>query len=204
MPDTVDLNQVRYVLDIAAGTCAWTLDFANTPSVRSRLGRNGVQAKDTDKEDPSIHLYACDIDIKFFPEKELLDDVGVETFQQDVTKPFRQDLYGKFDLVHISMLTLCLTPSGWSEALENCYRLLRKSFLDGCRHHLCSSSLKTGPGGKFVIDEADAVLYTQSMPPPSEDAPGHNVEACMSGDAWVHKANRIYTAWALHKGFVIE
>lgn len=55
-----------------------------------------------------------------------------------------------------------------------------------------------------MIDEADAVLYTQSMPPPSEDAPGHNVEACMSGDGWVHKANRIYTAWALHKGFVIE
>lgn len=203
VPDSVDLTQVHRVLDIAAGSCAWTLDFAATPSIQSRLSKKDRQTNDANKGMPSIQIYVSDIDTKFFPVKDVLDEVGIESFQQDVTKPFRSDLYGTFDLVHICMVTLCLTQTGWSEALVNCYRLLRKSVSFSTVVHKLNLIHTPGPGGIFMVDEIDPILYTLSMPPPSPDSAGPDLDTCMGGDAWVHKANRIYTGWALHKGFIV-
>ena len=119
-PPTLDLQNVTHVLDIAAGTCVWTFDLANTPAIKSRLTQN---TRGDSKTTP-LRLYACDIDTKFFPDKAILDEVGITTFQQDVTKPFPSDLYGKFDVLHISFLVICLTTAGWEAALKNCYELL--------------------------------------------------------------------------------
>ena len=55
-----------------------------------------------------------------------------------------------------------------------------------------------------MIDEADPILYTDALPPPPEDAATHDLARCMDGREWVHKANRIYTAWAVKEGFVTE
>ena len=55
-----------------------------------------------------------------------------------------------------------------------------------------------------MTDEIDPIMYTSLMPPPTEDAPGHDLDTCMGGNEWVHKANRIYTGWVLHKGFIVE
>ena len=125
VPDYLDLTEVHDVLDIAAGSCAWTLDFADMPAVKPRLSTQNGDTVDANK-DTSIRIFICDIDTKFFPAKEVLNQIGVDAVEQDVTKPFQEDLYGKFDLVHISMVALCLTQSSWTEALKNCYQLLRK------------------------------------------------------------------------------
>lgn len=50
--------------------------------------------------------------------------MGIQTFQQDVTKPFPEAMYGTFDLVHLSLVVLALTKEGWEKALENCRNLL--------------------------------------------------------------------------------
>ena len=55
-----------------------------------------------------------------------------------------------------------------------------------------------------MIDEADPILYSDAVPPPVEDADGHDLTRCMDEDTWLCKANRIYTAWALKGGFVVE
>ncbi len=73
---------------------------------------------------PKLIFYACDINTAFFPDAEITEAFGITTFQQDVTKPFPQDLYGKFDLIHVSLLAVCLTVSSWESALDNYRRLL--------------------------------------------------------------------------------
>ena len=121
--DVVDISRLEHVLDIAAGTCIWTLDFASIPEVKARL-----RVQDDAKDVSPIHLYACDIETKFFPEKQVTDEAGITTFQQDITKSFAEDMLGRFDLVHASFLCVCLTKDGWRKALENCYKLLSASF----------------------------------------------------------------------------
>ncbi|KAJ7473136.1 hypothetical protein B0H11DRAFT_2037390 [Mycena galericulata] len=110
VPDTINLSIIHTVLDIAAGTCVWSLDLATSPQIRDR---NDVQ------------IYACDIDTKFFPPTVVTDEHGIKTFEQDVTKPFPAEYHGSFDLVHISFLVLCLTEEGWNIALANVHRLLK-------------------------------------------------------------------------------
>lgn len=119
VPSIIDIPKLQNVLDVAAGTCVWTADFANMPEVNARLALPG-RAPVTSP----IHLFATDIDTKFFPDKEFLDSFGIETFQHDVTKPFPPDMHGKFDLIHISFLLLCITEQGWKDALENCRQAL--------------------------------------------------------------------------------
>lgn len=54
----------------------------------------------------------------------MTDALGIKTFQQDITQPFPDELYGKFDLVQAFMLVGSLTEAGWKRALENYRRLL--------------------------------------------------------------------------------
>ena len=115
------LAKMSNILDVAAGTCVWTLDLVRMPQLKSRL-RGG--AGDTRNSGSKINLYACDIDDSFFPDADITEAFGITTFQQDLTKPFSLDLYGKFDLIHLSFLAICLTASGWEAALDNCWRLL--------------------------------------------------------------------------------
>ena len=119
VPSSVEVSNVSEVLDVAAGTCPWTLDLASMPEVRCRL--------DIPQNNPTtspVHLFACDIDTRFFPGKEVTDPLGITTFQHDVNKPFPEEYHAKFDLVHISLLFLCLTEDGWKNALLNCRQVL--------------------------------------------------------------------------------
>lgn len=115
VPPAVDLNKVSAVLDIAAGTAAWTLDLANEPKIKPRLPPTSSNP---------VKLYACDLSLAKFPPKEKLDALGVTCFQQDVTQPFPQELRGKFDLAHMSLLVFALTEEGWDRALRNIYEVL--------------------------------------------------------------------------------
>lgn len=119
VPDSIDVSRVEKVIDIAAGTCMWTLDFANMPQILAR--RDEVQ------------IYACDINSGFFPNSDILQWAGIKTFTQDVTKPFPEEHSGTFDLVHVSLLVLCLTDDGWNAALANFKNLLSAY----CSFHLC-------------------------------------------------------------------
>ncbi|KAI8971009.1 S-adenosyl-L-methionine-dependent methyltransferase [Trametes punicea] len=182
VPPSVDVSRLSNVLDVGAGTCAWILDFANMPEVKSRLALPG-------KESPSastpVHLYACDIETQVFPDKALTDEFGVTTFQQDVTKPFPPEMHQKFDLVHLSFLFLCLTKDGWTKALRNINQVLK-------------------PGGMLIVAELDPIMYhnVESIPP--EDAPGHDLNPQLTRSDWVGKANRIYTAFSLENDFLTE
>ncbi|CDO76731.1 hypothetical protein BN946_scf184813.g1 [Trametes cinnabarina] len=95
MPPSLDVSGLTDILDVGAGTCVWTFDFANMPQVKPRPA---LPEKTQPKETLLVRLYACDIDTVFFPDRALLDEFGV--FQQDVTKPFAPELRWKFDLVH--------------------------------------------------------------------------------------------------------
>ncbi|KAJ7171160.1 hypothetical protein C8R46DRAFT_993340 [Mycena filopes] len=170
VPDTVDLSKVENVLDVAAGTCIWTLDFANMPQVKSNRDK--------------INIYACDINTGFFPDSRLMDEMGITTFGQDVTKPFAEQYHGKFDLIHASFLVICLTKEGWLSALANFFKILK-------------------PGGVVLMDESDPIFFTEDQPPPPLEAGGHDLNKCMNGTTWVHKANSIYTGYSLKNGFVI-
>ncbi len=112
VPSIIDLSRVREVLDVAAGTCIWSADLATIPEVKARLN---VRAP----AENSICLSACDIETRFFPEQSFLDARGIRTFEHDVTKPFPPSLHGKFDLIHVSFLLLCLTKQGWEASLRN-------------------------------------------------------------------------------------
>ncbi|KAI0753484.1 hypothetical protein C8Q80DRAFT_1267876 [Daedaleopsis nitida] len=160
VPASVNLASISHVLDVAAGTCVWTADFASIPEVSSRL-------------------------TKFFPEKGFLDGMGVSTFKHDITQPFRPELHGKFDLIHISFLLLCLTEEGWTSALNNCRDALND-------------------GGVLMIDDADPIMYTEWSLPPPPDAATHDIESCLQAPGWLGKANRIYTAYSLKNNFVPE
>ncbi|CDO77840.1 hypothetical protein BN946_scf184717.g2 [Trametes cinnabarina] len=181
IPQSVDLSKVTHVLDVACGTCAWTVDLATQPLIRERLPVPGQRSA----RDDSIHLFACDIETKFFPDKSITDKLGITTFQHDITRPFPDTLQATFDLVHVSFLFLCLTKDGWQKALRNCYDVLK-------------------PGGFLLIDEADPVVYSDMTSAPPEDAEGHDLEKCLQAPGWVSEANRIYAAFAIENGFFVD
>ena len=112
VPPEVDLSSVKSILDAAAGTCIWLLDVLNQPEVRDRIS--------------DMELHASDISIAKFPPAEVIDNFGIKVFEQDVTKPFPEELIGKFDLVHSRALSGALTPYQWRLALANFQTLLSK------------------------------------------------------------------------------
>ncbi|KAF7300995.1 S-adenosyl-L-methionine-dependent methyltransferase [Mycena indigotica] len=110
LPDSVDINQVRRVIDVAAGTCAWALEFAALPQVRGQQG--------------AIEIHVCDVDTACFPPSSVLDAAGLKPFAQDITQPFPDHL-GQFDIVHASLLFLYLTEEDWKAALTNLRNILK-------------------------------------------------------------------------------
>ncbi|KAL7277655.1 hypothetical protein ACG7TL_008582 [Trametes sanguinea] len=200
IPPSLDVSGVANVLDIGAGTCVWTFDFANLPEVRSRLN---IPGKEPSKGTNPVQLYACDIETKFFPDRALLDEFGVKTFQQDVTTPFPPKYHGKFDIVHLSFLFLCLTRKGWTKALRNINQVLSMSPLLILVHdfHLC---MYEEPGGILFMDEVDPILYPDIAAIPDEDAPGHDLKTQLTRPDWLGKGNRMYTAHSIESGFVTE
>ncbi|KAJ7133370.1 S-adenosyl-L-methionine-dependent methyltransferase [Mycena epipterygia] len=171
VPNAVDLSQVESVIDIGAGTCIWTLDLVAMPEIKARREK--------------MRIYVCDINTGFFPES--MSELGITAFQQDVTKPFPEELYGTFDLVHASFLVGCLTPDGWSAALAN-YRNLLK------------------PGGLVMLDETDTLFLPDSFEQDTAllEATDQDLDKHLSGNSWIHKANCVYTSYCLEKDFIVR
>ncbi|KAJ7598540.1 hypothetical protein C8J56DRAFT_914324 [Mycena floridula] len=113
------------VLDAAAGTCVWVLDFAS--EVKERLR--------PDSQD-RLEIYACDITSAKFPTKEIADAIPLTMFEQDLTKAFQPQFHKSFDLVNMKLLVLALTEDGWTSALENVRKVLK-------------------PGGFLLLSESD-------------------------------------------------
>jgi len=108
VPPVVNVAHLSKVIDVATGTGAWALDFVSQPDVRDR----GVQ------------VFACDISTAKFPQANKPDVDRIIFFQQDVTKPFPDEMLGTFDLVHMTCMGLALTVPGWKSALQNLRDLL--------------------------------------------------------------------------------
>lgn len=176
IPQSVDIDSVSNVIDIAAGTCVWLLDLAHSPDVKPRLLMPALKQPEN-----KINLYACDLTLTKFPPKEYTDGLGIQTFQQDVTKPFPAELYGTFDLVHMSLVVLALTEDSWKKALVNCRDLLK-------------------PGGTLWLIENDPVFHSQDQPLSTVVERGHDLEGNMNGSTWRHKYNCVYTGSALRNG----
>ena len=73
-----------------------------------------------------IHLYACDITDEKFPTRDEQESLGINTFLQDVTKPFPESMTGKFDLIHMANVRFSLNEEGWKNALLNIREILSK------------------------------------------------------------------------------
>jgi hypothetical protein len=84
------------------------LDFMSLPDVRDR----------------NFEVFACDICIEQFPRNDASEVRKITFFQQDVTKPFPDELLGTFDLINFRFLSYALTAQGWRSALRNLYLLL--------------------------------------------------------------------------------
>ena len=111
IPPGIDIAHVSRVIDVATGTGAWALDFVSLPEVHKS----------------NIQVFACDISNEKFLRGNSKPAVKQITFfQQDVTKPFPDELLGTFDLVNLSFLAYALTPQGWEIALQNLRSLLSK------------------------------------------------------------------------------
>jgi SAM-dependent methyltransferase len=123
IPPGIDITNISRVIDVATGTGAWVLDFASLPEVQRR----------------NIQIFACDIDgAKFLQGNKPQVAVNhISFFQQDVTKPFPDELLGTFDLVNLILLCCALTSQGWKMALENLRSLLSKwrTFPTLCPHY---------------------------------------------------------------------
>lgn len=104
--DSLSENRVNKVLDVAAGSLAWTLDVARSA-------------------DPSrIQLYACDIAPDNFPPTSVTDAFSITTFIHDATQPFPEEMKGQFDVVNMRLLVYALSEDQWKKALENIHYLL--------------------------------------------------------------------------------
>ncbi|KAJ7649208.1 S-adenosyl-L-methionine-dependent methyltransferase, partial [Mycena rosella] len=170
VPSTIELSEIRTVLDIAAGTCVWTIDLATTPQIKARRDE--------------VSIYACDINPAFFPPATVTEELGIKTFQQDVTKPFPTEFHGTFDLVHMCFLVLCLTEDGWTSALANIYTLLK-------------------PGGRVMIDELDPGLFKEGQYLRPADGGSYDLKKCMTGKSWINKLNCLYTGFVLKNNFIV-
>ncbi|KAI9458403.1 S-adenosyl-L-methionine-dependent methyltransferase [Lactarius psammicola] len=167
VPPVVNVGHLSKVIDIATGTGAWALDFVSQPDVRDR----GVQ------------VFACDISIAKFPQADKPDVKKIAFFQQDVTKPFPDEMLGTFDLVNMTYLGFALTVQGWKLALQNLHDLLK-------------------PGGHLILRDGDPLMFTHENPPPLEGQEPEIV-AYTQGKSTLATINRIYSGWALRQGFVV-
>jgi hypothetical protein len=122
LPRCIDLENMSNILDIGAGTLAWTLDVASLPGVKHRL------VPMVPSYNP-IHLYACDITDEKFPSSHELERLGITTFVHDVTTPFPRELDGTFDLVHMRLLCSALSQQGWKKSLKHIHDILSTSAL---------------------------------------------------------------------------
>jgi len=162
------------ILDIAAGSGAWILDVVKIPQVQSRLSPTGAA-------DP-VNIFACDLSPTKFP-KSVTDPLGIHFFVQDVTKPFPEEMYGTFDLIHIGLLCFALTSEGWGQALPNIHRLLK-------------------PGGLLLQTE-----YNTGVSPPKKsiaDIPICDIDTYVNtGSSVVDRANSIMMWSAYRNDFLV-
>ncbi|VDC00855.1 unnamed protein product [Peniophora sp. CBMAI 1063] len=176
LPPPIDIDKVESVLDVAAGTAAWTLDLADQPAAAARLPPHNHQHP--------LHLRICDISTAKFPPEDILARAGIEAFQHDVLTPFPAELQGTVDLVNMNYLVYALTEEKWKLALKNVHGVLK-------------------PGGYLILRESDPVFYSASSPPPPDDGTPHDVQAQINGTTSVHKMNSILTGFAVKSGFVV-
>ena len=108
IPPGIDLAHVSRVIDVATGTGSWALDFASLPEVQNS----------------NIQVFACDISSEKFLQGNKPTAKQITFFQQDVTKPFSDELLGTFDLINLAFVSYALTSRGWEIALQNLCSLL--------------------------------------------------------------------------------
>ncbi|TDL26298.1 hypothetical protein BD410DRAFT_784393 [Rickenella mellea] len=126
LPSSIDPKGISKVLDVAAGSLAWTLDLARTPGISTRLC--------PESNDP-IRLYGCDISSAQFPPEEITSELGITVFVHDITTPFPEEMKRTFDLVNMRLLVLALSEQG--------------------RLHQNLMKVHVEPGGLLLIYEAD-------------------------------------------------
>jgi len=168
IPPGIDISHVSRVIDVATGTGAWAIDFASLPEVYKS----------------NVQVFACDISSEKFLKGNEPAVKQITFFQQDVTKPFPEELLGTFDLVNLSFLSYALTSQGWEKALQNLRGLLR-------------------PGGHLIIRDGEHIMFNHERPPPPEGQEP-DVAACMQGTSIVANVNRIFSGGALRRGFLVS
>lgn len=176
LPAPIEINNVANVLDVAAGTGAWTLDFADQPAVAARLP--------SQNHEHPLRLRICDISAAKFPPEDILARAGIEAFQHDVLTPFPAEMQGTIDLVNMNYLVYALTEDKWRLALKNVHDVLK-------------------PGGYLILRESDPIFYSVSSPPPPDDGTPHDLLTQVNGTTPVHKMNSILTSFAIKSGFVV-
>ncbi|KAF9458165.1 S-adenosyl-L-methionine-dependent methyltransferase [Collybia nuda] len=103
----LDEKRVNKVLDVAAGSLAWTLDVARST-------------------DPSmVELHACDIAADNFPPTSVIDAFSINAFIHDATQPFPEEMKGQFDVVNMRLLVYAFSEDQWKKALKNICEVLR-------------------------------------------------------------------------------
>ncbi|KAF8646954.1 hypothetical protein AX16_007045 [Volvariella volvacea WC 439] len=174
VPKDVDPSKVRYVMELAAGSLSWILDFASIPEVKARLDS---------KVDP-IELYASDITDGNFPPSDIVREHRINTFLHDITKPFPDELLGKFDLVHFAFTVGVLSTRGWEKTMKNISDLLR-------------------PGGYLHWRDAEGIWYPDPGMVP-KDPQSHDFERATMGNSSSSKFNRLFYKMAKERDFVLN
>ncbi|KAI0291030.1 S-adenosyl-L-methionine-dependent methyltransferase [Multifurca ochricompacta] len=173
VPPQVKTSHISKVIDAAAGTGAWAHDFASLPNVRDR----------------DVQIFACDITTANFRRVDRPAARKINFFQQDVTKPFPNEMLGTFDLANMNYLFYDLTAQGWKTALQNLHDLLK-------------------PGGHLILRDFDAILHSHENPPlsiiPQFEEKKPDIMAHMQGTSTLAKMNRIFTGIALHQNFIVD
>ncbi|KIY48176.1 hypothetical protein FISHEDRAFT_59013 [Fistulina hepatica ATCC 64428] len=136
LPESINPEDLHCVLDVAAGSMAWSVDVASLPQIRPRLSPSTPLSK-------RIEIYASDITGAKFPPQDVIDALHIKTFLHDVTQPFPAALHAKFDLVNMRMLLYALSREGWIQALRNVRQILK-------------------PGGKLLMFEPNAAVFLPS------------------------------------------
>lgn len=183
IPPDIDIAHLSRVIDVATGTGSWAIDFASLPQVH----------------DSNVQVFACDISNEKFLQGHIPPAKRITFFQQEITKPFPNELLGTFDLINLTFVSYALTSQGWEIALQNLHSLLSElspapMFLPHQRY--------TGPGGHLVIRDGDLIMYNHEHPPPPEGQEP-DVVACMQGTSTVANVNRIIVGGALQRGLVV-
>ncbi|KAF8646945.1 hypothetical protein AX16_007037 [Volvariella volvacea WC 439] len=172
VPNNIDLSRVNYVMDIAAGTLSWILVFASHPEIKGRLN----------SKDSPVALYASDITDEYFPSEDVIKAHCIHAFSHDMTKPFPDDLLGKFDLVHVGFVAGSLSTQGWKKALQNISDLLK-------------------PGGNFYLRDSETVFYPHPEQVPM-DSGTQNLQRVMMGNSYSHKLNTLFHNHAAPMGLI--